>query len=162
MALRMGADAPPHLANPVAVSFGIPEEFTSNMETARQICAIHTQAALFSTQHIIGWLEDFLNKHNKKMILLLTCRMEHIASDLQGLPRFDQSFLDFLKDKPYPVIDMRDIYREQFARSNGDIAAFLEPFFIGHHTPKGNFLLAWGIKEALVNWLTPPPSPYVT
>jgi len=162
LALRMGASAPPQLANPVAVSFGIPEEFTSNMETARQIRAIHTQAAFFSTQHIIGWLEDFLNRHNKKLMLLLTYRMENISSDLQGSPRFDQSFLDFLKDKPYPVIDMRDIYREQYVRFNGPIADFLEPFFIGHHTPRGNFLLAWGIKEALVNWLTPPPSPYAT
>ena len=41
-----------------------------------------------------------------------------------------------------------------------DVQAFLEPYYIGHHTPRGNFFFAWAIKDRIVEWLDPRPLPY--
>ncbi|MYF17309.1 MAG: hypothetical protein F4215_07870 [Gemmatimonadetes bacterium] len=62
--------------------------------------------------------------------------------------------------KDVPVIDLRDAFREAYATYRGDVQAFLEPYYIGHHTPRGNFFFAWAIKDRVVEWLDPRPLPY--
>ena len=47
------------------------------------------------------------------------------------------------------------------SRGSGSVEEFLAPFYIGHHTPLGNFVTAWAMKDALVEWLgDEPPAPY--
>ena len=44
---------------------------------------------------------------------------------------------------------------------SGSVEEFLAPFYIGHHTPLGNFVTAWAMKDAVVEWLgDEPPAPY--
>ena len=43
---------------------------------------------------------------------------------------------------------------------NVSIDEYLEPLYIGHHTPRGNFFFAWAIKDWLVGQLDPRPIPY--
>ncbi len=62
--------------------------------------------------------------------------------------------------KDVPVIDLRDAFREEYATYRGDVQAFLKPYYIGHHTPRGNFFFAWAIKDRIVEWLDPKPLPY--
>ena len=146
--------------SPVPVSFGIPEETISNTKIAELIRKVHTDAALFASQNIITWTEDFIRKTGKKLMIILSFRKDNIALDLQNSPQFDQCFVDWLKDKPYPVIDMRDAFRQEYKRFKGDIDSFLKPFYNGHHTPVGNYFMAWHLKDKLVQWLDPAPKPY--
>ena len=73
---------------------------------------------------------------------------------------FDQNFVDFLKDKPYPVIDMRDIFAADYRNYNIDIHTYLNRYYNGHHSPAGNFFTAWSIKKRIVEWLSPTALPY--
>lgn len=160
LAARAGNKISPELINPVAVSFGIGDEIIADIDAARQIKKIHTEAALYATKSIITWIEKFVEKTGKKLMVILSFGRGNIAAELQGKPRFDQSFVDRLKHKPYPVIDMRDAFRSDYKRYKVDVESYLKPYYNGHHSPAGNFFTAWAIKDRLVEWLDPPPFPY--
>ncbi len=148
------------LANPVAVTFGIPQEKIADTEAARKIKAIHTEAALFATRHVVTWSEEFAQDAGKKLMIMLSFGSGNVAKFLSGEPRFDQSFVEWLKDKPYPVIDMRDAFAADYRKSKIDVDEYLAPFYNGHHTPRGNFFTAWTLKDSVVQWLDPKPLSY--
>jgi hypothetical protein len=123
MAAREGGkNISDELINPVAVTFGIPDEKIADTETAKKIKKIHTEAALFATQHIVTWVEKFAGETGKKLMIMLSFGSGNIARHLSGEPRFDQSFVDWLKDKPYPVIDMRDAFATDYRKYKIDIS----------------------------------------
>jgi hypothetical protein len=55
---------------------------------------------------------------------------------------------------------MRDAFHEAFRHSRLTPEAFLAPYYCGHHSPVGNAFTAWAIKDVVVAWLDPRPSPY--
>ena len=148
------------LAKYVADSLGIPSETVTDAEAAGQIRKLHTEAALYATRNVVTWTEQFVEKTGKKLMIILSFRQGNIAAELRGKPRFDQSLVDWLKDKPYPVIDMRDVFSADYQHFKMDINAYLKRYYIGHHNPAGNFFTAWAIKDKIVEWLEPKPLPY--
>lgn len=160
MALRGGDKACSKLAEPIAESFGAPIETVTEANAAEQIRRIHTEAALFATKNIITWTEQFVQQNDRKLMIILSFSQGRVAADLRGEPRFDQGLVNWLKNKPYPVIDMRDLFRADYKQYNLDVGAYLKRYYIGHHSPAGNFFTAWAIKDEVVEWLEPPPLPY--
>lgn len=161
LALRAGEQACSKLVEQIADSFGVPLETVKECKTAvEKVRKIQTEAAFFATKNIITWTEEFAQKNNKKLMLILSFSQGGAAADLRGEPRFDQSFVDWLKGKSYPVVDMRDVFRADYKQYNLDVDSYLKRYYIGHQSPAGNFFAAWAIKDNLVNWLTPPPLPY--
>jgi len=144
----------------IADRFGIPHEQLTDTEPAQQIRNIHTEAALYTTKNVVTWTEQFVKKTGKKLMLILSFGQGNIAGDLQGLPRFDQGFVDWLKNKPYPVLDMREFFKADYQQFKTDISTYLKRYYIGHHNPAGNFFTAWAIKNRVVEWLDPAPRPY--
>ncbi len=157
---RGGPQAAKKLLEPVAQSFGASDEQFAGLQPARAIRRIHTEAALYATQNIVSWTEQFVRQTGKKLMILLSFGRGNIAAALRGSPAFDQSFVEWLKDKPYPVIDMRDCFRAEYAQFKTDVDKYLARYYIGHHNPAGNFFTAWAIKNRLVEWLDPVPAPY--
>ena len=155
-----GGNVSADLVHPVALSFGIPDERIAGNERAKQIRQIHTEAALFATQNIVTWLEGFIAQAGKKLMILLSFGRDNMAKHLSGEPGFDRSFVDWLKNKPYPVMDMREVFAADYHRYKVDVAQYLAPFYNGHHTPRGNFFTAWALKDRVVQWLNPKPPPY--
>ncbi|MDT8302136.1 MAG: hypothetical protein RQ760_11680 [Sedimentisphaerales bacterium] len=148
------------LINPVAVTFGIPDEKIANTEAAKRIKKIHTEAALFATKNVVTWAEKFARDNGKKLMVMLTFGQGNVARHLAGEPGFDHDFVDWLKGKSFPVIDMRDAFAEDYKKYRVDIEQYLAPFYNGHHTPRGNFFTAWAIKDSVIKWLNPKPLPY--
>ncbi|MFC1636190.1 hypothetical protein ACFL5Z_15270 [Planctomycetota bacterium] len=157
---RGGAKATRKLLKSISTAFGIYDEKILALETTEAIRKIHTEAALYATQNIVTWTEQFVEKTGKKLMLILSFGRGNIARALQGMPRFDQSLVDWLKDKPYPVIDMRDCFKAEYAQFKTDVNTYLKRYYIGHHNPAGNFFTAWVLKNRLVEWLDPRPAPY--
>ena len=55
----------------------------------------------------------------------------------------------------------RDEFTSMFeSAATDDAEAFLKPYYIGHHTPLGNFVTALALKDTLVGLLDPRPLPY--
>ena len=67
--------------------------------------------------------------------------------------------MEWLKTKPYPVIDMRDVFGQEFRQSKADIKTFLAAS-ITATTHRGNFFTAWAIKDRVAKWLDPTLLPY--
>jgi len=155
-----GREAAQKLLKAVADAFGVSKEKFTTVSPEQAIRRMHTEAALHSTRHIVTWTEEFVKSTGKKLMLILSFGQGNIASDLRGMRRFDQGFVDWLKDKPYPVIDMRDYFRADYKQFKVDINTYLKRYYIGHHNPAGNFFTAWAIKDHTVKWLDPSPSPY--
>ena len=160
MATRAGGEVTSKAVSSIAASFGVTEAKITPGTLAQQIRQIHTQAALFATRNIVTWTEQFVAGAGKKLMVILSFGAGNIANDLAGKPRFDQSFAEWLRSKPYPVIDMRDAFTEEFRQSKSEIGMFLKRFYNGHHTPAGNFYTAWTIKDRVAKWLDPAPFPY--
>jgi hypothetical protein len=157
---RGGAKATQKLLMSISNSFGISDEKILALRSAEAIRKIHTEAALCATRNIVTWTEQFVEKTRKKLMLVLSFGQGNIARELQGEPRFDQSFVEWLKGKAYPIIDMRDCFRADYAQFKPDVNTYLKRYYIGHHNPAGNFFTAWALKNQLVRWLDPPPAPY--
>jgi hypothetical protein len=161
MAAREGArNRSDTLVGPVATAFGIPDEMTADTGMAKKTKKIHTEAALFATQNVVTWVEGFVREAGKRLMIMLSFGRGNVAACLSGEPRFDQSFVDWLKGKPYPVIDMRDVFAADYRKYKIDVDQYLAPFYNGHHTPRGNFFTAWAIKDRVIQWLNPKPLPY--
>jgi hypothetical protein len=144
----------------IAASFGVPKESLTEADLVRQIEKIHTTAALFATRNVLTWVEQFIAKTGKQLLLVLSFNRRNMQDALEGKPRFDQDFTDWLKDKPYPVIDMRTVFQRDFAQFKVDAPTYLRRYYNGHHSPAGNFFTAWALKDPLVKLLDPAPLPY--
>ena len=119
-----------------------------------------TQAALFATRYVIEKASSFCEETGKRLMVLLSFSRRSVHQALANEPLFDQSFLDWLSASDYEWFDLRDSFREDYARHNVSIDDYLDPLYIGHHTPRGNFFFAWALKDKLVEWLEPKPLPY--
>jgi hypothetical protein len=150
----------PKLLESVAAGFGIPKEQLTDPDTVRQIDKIHTKAALFATKHVVTLAESYTAKAGKNLLIMLSFNERNVRDALEDKPLFDQELTDWLKNKPYPVVDMRDAFRREYAHFKGDISIFLARYYIGHHSPAGNYFTAWALKDAVVKWLEPRPLPY--
>ena len=144
----------------VADGFGFSEDAFGELEPTRRISTMHREAALFATRCTIELAEAFAEANQRKLMVLLSFGSSQVKEALREDPLFDQTLLDWLADRDTLVTDLRDAFRQDFARSSLDVETYLEPFYNGHHTPRGNYLFAWGIKDAVVDWLDPKPAPY--
>jgi len=160
LAAQGGRTADSQSAEDAAVTFGIPKEMFSDTDVAKQLEKIHLEAALFATKNVVRWTEEFVAGTNRKLMLVLSFGRSKIRHRLEGRPRFDQNFVDWLADKPYPVVDLREIYFREFQNYRRDARTFLREYFNGHHTPTGNFLMAKGLRDAFIQWLNPAPRTY--
>ena len=119
-----------------------------------------TQAALFATRCVIEKASSFCEETGKKLLVLLSFSRRSVREALANEPLFDQTFLEWMSASDYEWFDLRDPFREDFARHKVSIDDYLDPLYIGHHTSRGNFFFAWALKERLVEWLEPKPLPY--
>jgi len=148
------------LIKPVAITFGIPDASMANTEMAQKIKKIHTEAALFATQNVVTWAEAFARENDKKLMVMLSFGRGNVERYLTGRLRFDQSFVDWLAGKSFPVVDMLEHFAADYRKYNASVDPYLTPLYNGHHTPRGNFFTAWAIKNQVVEWLEPKPRPY--
>ncbi|MBI2946019.1 MAG: SGNH/GDSL hydrolase family protein [Verrucomicrobia bacterium] len=160
LATRAAGGATPKTVSAIAASFGVPVAKPGSGNLVQQIRQIHTEASLYATRNVVSWFEKFVNGAGKKLLIILSFGRGNMASALAGGPRFDQGFVEWLRTKPYPVIDMRDVFAQEYRQSRLEIGPFLNRFYNGHHTPAGNFFTAWAIKGRVAKWLDPAPLPY--
>ena len=120
----------------------------------------HTSAALLATQYVVTQAELLCEQIGAQLMLVLSFSEGNMLAALNGQPRFDEPFLASLKEKTYPIIDTRDVFAKMFASSGTTGKEFLQPYYIGHHTPLGNFVTAQALKDTLVEMLEPKPLPY--
>ena len=70
---------------------------------------------------------------------------------------------DWLKDKPYPVVDVQEAFRADSTQSKGDFQTYLARYYVsprgGHHSPGGSFFVATAVLNRVSKWLNLVPLP---
>jgi hypothetical protein len=144
----------------VASGFGLTSEQVADASPLEAIEKLALAAALFATRHVVLKVEEFVRGTGKKLFVILSHCAPYTANVLAGKPRWDQGFLNFIRGRGYPVIDMRDAFAVEYAMCKVDPSDYLRKYYNSHHSPAGNYFMAWAIKDEIVKWLDPKPLPY--
>ena len=91
---------------------------------------------------------------------MLSHDVDTVKEDLLGEPRWDESFLDYLRGKAFTVLDMRDYHKAEWKNSKLEVDDYLKPYYNSHYAPVGNFFTAESIRDSLIDWLEEKPLPY--
>ena len=144
----------------LAGTLRIEADFSSPEATAQTAHALHVEYALRTSVYIVEKLNSFTRKNSKKLMILLSYDSGSVRRACEGQPRPDQGFVNFLKDKKIPFVDVLAKHVEDFRSFSLSPSEYVKRYYIGHYKPQGNHFFAFEIKDALVNWLDPKPRAY--
>jgi len=139
---------------------GIETSLDSNTTLSKVISTYHRECALFSTQMLIEKIEQFAAENNKKVLYILSYPAGYLAQAYENSERWDQSFIDFMKSRELPFVDLGQAHFDEYKQFNIGLKEYFEKYFIGHYNPRGNMLCAQAIINPLVDLLSPKPIPY--
>ena len=142
---------------PPETIFGLALEKVAPGETAQRIQSLYTQAALYASKRIVMLVEKFAREHRKKLMVVLSFGRNNMRKRLSGEERFDATFLQWIRTRSFPVVDMLELFERDFARSKMPMEDFIRRYYIGHHTPEGNHFTAMALVDPMVKWLNPKP-----
>jgi hypothetical protein len=139
---------------------GLEMQIDSEESLRHAIDTLYTKAAIFASMCIVEKVEEYAAEHDKKVLYVLSYDPDILRTIVQGTPRFDQEFVDFLRRKNLPYIDLLEIHLKDFSKFNIPYDEYANRYWIGHYNPRGNFFQAFAIKDKLVEMLEPKPIPY--
>ena len=146
----------------LARQHGMDVRVDSPRSLQRTIEALDTAAGLFATMRIVELVEQFAARHGKRVLYVLSFSSSKVAETLLSGKRFDQPFVDFMKGKGLPYVDLMEAHQRDFAQFKNTPAQYVKRYWIGHYNPRGNFFQAFAIKDKLVEALDPKPLSYAT
>lgn len=120
------------------------------------------QATIF----ILDKARSFAAQRSKRLLVVL-----HGSTDLEALhgqrPRQDQEILDHLRNEKFEYFDLNAAFIKDYidAKTTLPVADYMKRYFVdgvGHVNPKGNHLVAYALKDKMIEWLSPKPVPYQT
>lgn len=143
-----------------ASEHGINVTITDNDMLRKTAVQLHRSCALFASKKIIEKIEKWALNNDKKVLYVLSFPASSIKKYAQTANRWDQSFVDFLKEKKLPYIDLMQLHMDEFSNYKLSIKEYLKRYYIGHYNPFGNLFCAFAIKDKLVEMLNPKPVSY--
>ncbi len=146
----------------LATQHGMDVPVDSPQSLQRTTEALDTAAGLFATMRIIELVEQFASRHGKRVLYVLSFSGHGVARTLQSGKRFDQPFVDFMKEKGLPFVDLMEAHRRDFDQFQITPEQYVKRYWVGHYNPRGNFSQAFAIKDKLVELLDPRPLSYAT
>lgn len=145
----------------LATTHGIKTRADEHPTVEKAAESLHQEAALYSSQRLVERIDAFAAEHGKRLLYVLSYPGSRIAEGVENGKRWDQPFVDFLKSRKHPVIDLFEAHvSEHGTKYRIGFRDYLEQFFIGHYNPRGNFFCAMAIKDTLVSLLEPKPPAY--
>ncbi len=144
----------------LATTHGIVTRIDTAESLSQAADALHHQSAYFASQRIVEKIEMFAKAQNKKVLFVLSYPAQSVSRFVKEGVRADQPFVDFMKQRGLPVVDLMKAHVADFALFRGEIKEYLAKYWIGHYNPLGNFFCANAILTQLVELLKPKPLPY--
>ncbi len=133
------------------------EDSETLIETANDL---HNRSAIFASEGIVEKVEKFAKENNKKVLYVLSFPAGSIVRYVEEGKRWDQPFVDFMKSKGLPFVDLMDIHVKEYSQFKFSIKDYLKKYFIGHYNPMGNLFCAFALKNKLIEMLEPKPISY--
>ena len=118
-----------------------------------QIARRLEKPALLATRYVVEMIERFVEETNKRLMFVLSFDVASMIGELNGRAGYYQPFVEWLKQRAHPVIDMREAFKTDLANSRLNVEAHLAQYYTCHHTASGNFLTARTILPTLRDWM---------
>jgi hypothetical protein len=80
---------------------------------------------------------------------------------VEGIPRYDQEVINFIKENNFNYFDMNEVHLEDYKKFNPSLDDYMKRYFIGHYNPSGNHFFAYALKDRIIEWLDPKPVTYL-
>jgi hypothetical protein len=166
--LANGGDAPVEYLEEVAKAFGLKLDLRNPATRQEDACKLHLVYGLRSTMFIVDKMQAWAKALNKKLVIMLSYDVPTVRTFIEKGTRFDQGFVEYLKEKKFLYVDALQKAANEYKFYNLGVNDFLDRFYIGragaqvfgHYNPYGNFWFAQSIKKEIVNWLDPKPPTY--
>ncbi len=144
----------------LATTHGIVTRIDTAEGLSQTADALHHQSAYFASQKIVEKIEAFAKAQNKKVLFVLSYPPKSVTRFAKEGVRADQPFVDFIKRRGSPFVDLMKDHMDDFALFKGDIKDYVARHWVGHYNPRGNFFCGHAILRALLPMLEPKPLPY--
>jgi len=116
--------------------------------------------AFAATKLILTKAKAFADRNDKKLLVVLFDPSRVMKPLVEGKPRYDQTVVDFLKERQFRFFDMNLIHVEDYKQFKVPFDQYTKRYFIGHYSPAGNHFFAYAIKDTVIDWLDPKPITY--
>ena len=146
----------------LAAKHGIRRPLKDPAALAETVDQLDTAAGLFASMQIVEKIRQYATAHDKRLLLVLSFSPANVIRAIETGERFDQPFVDYLRMQRIPYIDLLAAHREDFAQFRVPANRYVARYYVGHYNPRGNFFLAFSIKDPLVRLLDPKPPAYTT
>jgi hypothetical protein len=140
---------------------GIETRIETEKSLSNAADCLHRKAGLFATQKIVEKVETFARKKGKKVLFVLSYPARYIAAAHADDTRWDRPFIDFLRKKEWPFVDLAEEHLKEYALFRCSMKDYLDRYFIGHYNPLGNVFCAFALKDKVVDLMDPKPIPYL-
>ncbi len=154
----------PELAYAEALKLATTHGIVTRIDTAAGLSQtadqLHHQSAYFASQRIVEKIEAFAKAQNKKVLFVLSYPPKSVTRFVTEGVRADQPFVDFLKQRGSPVVDLMQAHMADFALFKGEVKEYLAKYWVGHYNPRGNYFCAYAMMQKLVEVLNPKPLAY--
>ena len=166
--LREGGEAPVEELEALAEAFGLEVNLRDPEKRVEDAHRLHITYGIRSTKYILDKFSRWIKDNNRKLMVLLSYDIPTVKNFIEKGERFDQEFVEYLKEKNILYVDTLVKMAEEYRMFNISVDKFLERFYIGragaqvfgHFNPYGNFWFAFAIRKELVDWLEPKPPTY--
>ncbi len=157
---RFDVEGDEALLERLARALGEPPIDMTNADTRIQgVLRLKLAYGFAASRFLVNGARTFLADQGKQLLICLLCpRATNEA--LHGQRRYDQSFVDHLRDEEHRVFDMNEVHREDFADFDLSIDDYRKRYWIGHYSPTGNHFFAYHLTKSVVPWLEPKPRTY--
>ncbi len=144
----------------LATTHGIVTRIDTAEGLSQTTDALHRQSAYFASQRLVEKIDAFARTTNRKVLFVLSYPPKSVSRYMKEGVRSDQPFVDFMKQRGLPFVDLIEAHRADFALYKGDIKDYLAKFWVGHYNPLGNQFCAFALLPKLVELLEPKPRSY--
>ena len=144
----------------LAKALGVKFDFSSAKATSATALAVRVEYGLRAGIKVIEKAQSFARGNHKKLMVLLSYGSSTVGDACKGLPRPDQTVVDFLKAKNIPFVDGLEKHVQDFQAFKIPAQDYVNRYYVGHYNPRGNHFFAFAIKDAVVAWLDPKPLAY--
>lgn len=136
-----------------------PVEFDGN-SLRSSVAELLDKYSFEATKYLLNKAGEFAFANEKKLMVIIFDPYRVTKQLLKGGARYDREIVDFLKQNNINHVDMNLMHVEDFKNFNLSVDDYFKRYFIGHYSPAGNHFFAYSIKDRIVEWLDPKPTPY--
>jgi hypothetical protein len=134
-------------------------------KNARQL--LHTYAIRVGI-NVMERLQEYCIQKEKHLMVLLSYPVGAVWHACNRSSRDDPDNVDWhpayfkshLEERGIPVVDSLPAHVSEYDTFKLTAKEYVDKYYIGHYTPRGNHFFAYAIKDAVRNWLQPQPPAY--